>query len=216
MNSLLALCLSALVAGAESPVLDPTPVNPSPHDSREAVRRVPDRIERIDLAFPETEGWTVVNRDANQDTHVELIELGRTQDELDRWADAAEVFVFHSSWRTDISRARAHFLDTLREQCPGASATDWLREDLDAPRRITVYDCPSDNPVDTRAVVQLMLQGMDNFYSVNIYLSGSEPSQGILIKWVEFLKEVRPCVFGGRVLPCQDGLWDSGRLGSTP
>lgn len=207
MRTLFCLLVLALYAGAQQPI----PIEPRAPDPREPVQRVPDRRERIDLVFPAEENWVELSRGTNPDTRVELIELGRTPDELDRWADHAEVFVFHSSWRTDLAAARETFLAALVQDCPGATARDWLREDLDAPRRLVVYTCPEAGTSGTRAVVQLLLQGADNFYAVNLYLSGSEPSEGILVKWIERLKEVRACVFGGRLVPCPEGLWGSGQ-----
>jgi hypothetical protein len=212
----LGLCLALWVArsSAQNPAPSPIPLEPRGPDPHETVQRVPDRKERIDLVLPAGENWRELSRQTNPDTRVELIELQRTPDEQDRWADHAEVFVFHSSWRTDLGKAQDTFLKALELDCPGATARDWLREDLDAPRRVTVYTCPEAGGSGTRAVVQLLLQGSDNFYAVNIYLSGEAPSEGILVKWVERLKEIRPCVFGGRLVPCPEGLWSGG--GTAP
>ena len=207
---LAALALAGMALAEPDATRDPIRIEPTSPDPKEIVQRVPGREERIDLVFPAEEKWVEQQRETNPETRVELIELRRTPDELDRWADHAEVVVFHSGWNTSISRVQDAFLAALKADCPATSAKDWLREDLDAPRRITVYTCPEAGPSGTRAVVQLMLQGSDNFYGVNIYLSGETPSEGILVKWVEFLKTIRPCVFGGRLVPCPEGLWSPG------
>lgn len=208
--AVLSLTVSSL-AGPDA-ALDPIRIDPRSPDPKEEVQRVAGREERIDLVFPAGEKWVELQRETNPATRVELIELRRTPDELDRWADHAEVVVFHSGWNTAIGKVQEAFLAALKADCPGTTARDWLREDLDAPRRVTVYTCPEAGPSGTRAVVQLMLQGSDNFYGVNIYLSGDTPSEGILVKWVEFLKTIRPCVFGARLVPCPEGLWSPGSI----
>ncbi len=180
-------------------------------DGNNTVQRVPDRSERIDFVLDPRENWELLNHESHPGEPIEVIEFGRAVDAYDNHTESVELFVFHNSWRTDLDAAEGVFFQALEASCPGTQRKHWLREDLDTPRRVTVFRKPAGSECENSAIVQLLLQGADNFYSVNLYLAGEVPD-GLIVKWVHRLQEVQPCIFDHRRRPCPEGIWDAKEL----
>jgi hypothetical protein len=199
----LVLLAAALFAGEPLQTLQPGP--------EEHIQRVPDRRERIDLVFPAEEGWTQTGHHAEN--------LVETRSFAPAGAEAgfgqATVTVFHDLWNVNLDEARSQFEEQLAGTCPPLEGQLWFEDEANPPRRLLRYGC-SESADGAWTVLLLLLQGRDNFYMVELSQGGLLP-EGLLVRWAEFLKQVRPCLLDGRYDPCPEGgIWPPGQRWPRP
>lgn len=197
----LLLCALLLCAGwlAAAPL---NPVRPGPG---EAVQRVPDRRERIDLVFPPGEEWVQVDHEAADRVETRTFEARRPSG--DPALRVATLTVFHDLWDVDLEQAQHQFGRQAAQDCEGLRATLWSGGEDGADRRIVFYGC-GDEGQEHWVALQLLLQGRDNFYALEVSCPDGRPLEGTLVRWTEFLKDVEPCLLDDERDPCPDnGIW---------
>jgi hypothetical protein len=180
----------------------PAPVNPEPYDTRHHVDRVAVRTERIDIIFPEAENWNEVERDGSGKVEVHSFEADQELDDLP--FEFASVTVFHDIWDADIDEALKIFHKRISIDCENINKEIWFSDDGELKRRIVMYQC-----VDAGgeySAMQLLLQGIDNFYAIELYNESGLVEHGKLVRWTEFLKNIKPC-FLDRDPHCPNGIW---------
>jgi len=183
------------------------------------VRRVTARHERIDLVWPENQCWTQVEHEA--ENFVESRRFERDNPGGEAGFEIAVITVYHDLWDADMDEARRLFTRRWSEDCPGLGSESWFEEQEPRPRVVLVHRCAEeDEPAaaadDVRieggtaggTVLQLLLQGRDHFFMVELFSTGGFPPQGVLVRWVEFLKDVQPCIFEDPERPCPDLIWN--------
>ena len=179
------------------------PVNPAPQDARDA-RRVPGRAESPALVFPAQEVWSRI------ETHADERVVTRTyQPALPAGTpgiDFATVTTLRGIWHADLSRAQHLFGQRLSAECPGVRASLWLADSSGLGRRLVAWKCEQGDP--PFAVLQLLLQGRDDLFSIELYARSGVPGEGLLVRWAEWLKQVTLCDRGPGAPPCPDGNGD--------
>lgn len=195
------LLTTALLCGllAAAPV---EPVRPAPGTP---VRRVPDRRERIDLVFPAGEGWTQVSHAAEDGIETR----GFVAEDLAGGGvlREASVTVLHGLWDVDLEKAQHRFGHQMSGDCEGVHARLWSDDPGPPARRIVLYTCGEEGAEEWTAL-QLLLQGPDNFYAVEVATDSGRPKDGQLVRWAEIFRDVSPCLLDGDRVPCpEDGIW---------
>ena len=176
------------------------PTIPLPEESPH-VRRVPDRHERIDLVFPAEEEWRQVSHESNNYVETRRFESDRPFG--DPPAGEANITVFHDLWDFDMERAQHMFAQQVAEDCDGLKA-QLIFEDVNPSRRLLQYTCDGEAPF---SMLQLMLQGRDHFFTVEIIADAGLMPEGESLRWIEFLKDVQPCIFEDPANPCPNQIW---------
>lgn len=192
----LALAAQVLV----SPGVFAVNLSPESQAARD-VRRVEGRDEILPLAFPQEEAWHFVERHA--DSHVATRTYLR-QDSLGPGFDFATASTMRDLWDADLEKVQHLFGRKLSGECPDVRARLWLADSLGR-RRVVEYACPGAQPPFT--VLQLLLQGRDDLFTVELYNRRSLATQGQLVRWTEWLKEIRPCrTEQGGQNPCPEAV----------
>ncbi len=159
--------------------------------------RVPDRSERIDIVWPSDQGWTETGRETQD--HVQTISFV-SETEFSH----ADITTFYGMWDADYDKARRLFVGKVRQECDSLHVQPWVQTNEGVRRTIQVYECHSDQPY---CLIQLLLQGVDNFYAVEVYHPRGIAHEGQLLPWIELFKDVNPCYQGGENSPCNSEIW---------
>jgi hypothetical protein len=176
------------------------PISPQAEEGAH-VRRVPDRHERIDLVFSPAEEWHELSHETN--AYVETRRFISDAPTGDPAMAEATVTIFHDLWDFDMEQAQHLFGKQISADCEGLKA-QLLFEDANPPRRLLHYRCESESPF---SMLQLMLQGRDHFFTVELLANDGLMPEGQALVWVEWLKAIRPCTFEDPEKPCPDGIW---------
>lgn len=190
--------LAALAAQAGA-----APTLPVTQPAREA-RRVPDRDERPSLVFPGEEAWSLVEIQADKGVETRTFAPARPQGQIP--VDLATVTILHDLWDADLERAQHQFGRQLSADCEGVRAR-LLKADSTGLRRRLVYWSCEKGPAPFSAL-QLILQGRDNLYSVELFCQGGLLSEGLQVRWMDWLWEIEPCLRKGEGEPCPPENWD--------
>ncbi len=190
------LALAALVlamAGGHAATLTPEP------QAARDVQRVEGRDERLVLAFPQAESWSFLERHA--DAQVATRSFVR-QDSLAPGFDFATASTMRNLWNADLEKVQHLFGHKLSAECPDVRARLWLADSLGG-RRVVEYACPGAKPPFT--VLQLLKQGRDDLFTVELYSRRGLAAAGQLVRWAEWLKEIQLCrTEKGGQPPCPD------------
>ena len=163
----------------------------------ESAERVPDRSERIDIVWPQDQGWVETGRETQDRVQtISFVSSGEFSN--------ADVTVFYGMWDANHDKARQLFVSKVRQECDSLFVRPWFETQDELARTIQVYECHSDQPY---GLVQLLLQGLDNFYAVELYHPQGLIDEGQLLPWIEFFKEVDLCYQGSKQKPCRSELW---------
>ncbi len=202
-RGLTSLVLMAILA----PLLSAAPVVTTPQDPRN-VARVPGREEKPRVVFPEEEGWFLLDRQA--DARVSTATFQATAPRGNPPVDLATVTILRDIWNADLEKAQHQFGRQLSAECEGVRAR-LLRQDSTAfRRRLVHWSCEQGEHPFT--ALQLLLQGRDDLFSVELFSRQGLLSEGLLVRWSDWLWEVEPCLDKGAGIPCPPDNWD--RLGT--
>jgi len=216
MRVLSCFCAVAVVAAAVA-----APLHPQSQRARDAAR-VPGREQRPVLAFPAAEGWTLQEKNAGEKVVTRTFQPARPGAAPDEPGaspgepgastgepgaspgfDMATATVMRGIWNADLEKAQHVYGRKLSAECEGVRATLWLADSGGQGRRLVLWKCEQAQP--PFAALQLLLQGRDDLFSVELYSRSGIPADGVLVRWAEWLKDVRLCERGQA---CPEGLWD--------
>ena len=202
MRVLSCFCAVAVVAAAVA-----APLHPQSQRARDAAR-VPGREQRPVLAFPAAEGWTLQEKNAGEKVVTRTFQPARPgaspgEPGASPGFDMATATVMRGIWNADLEKAQHVYGRKLSAECEGVRATLWLADSGGQGRRLVLWKCEQAQP--PFAALQLLLQGRDDLFSVELYSRSGIPADGVLVRWAEWLKDVRLCERGQA---CPEGLWD--------
>ncbi|MFA7330731.1 MAG: hypothetical protein WC326_06615 [Candidatus Delongbacteria bacterium] len=200
----LLLALAALSASALA-----APLTPTPQEARD-VRRVPGREERPRLQFPAAEAWSLVETQADPGVETRSFVPARPLGEPP--VDLATVTVLHDLWNADLARTQHLFGRQLSTDCPGVRATLLRQDTTDVRRRLVLWTCPDADPPFSS--LQLLLQGRDDLFSVELFSRSGLLSDGLQVRWSDWLWNAGLCLHKGQGEPCPPDNWD--RLSRQP
>jgi len=196
--------LGVLAALALLPLLFARAVDlkPEPQRARDA-RRVENRDEKPVFRFPEDEPWRFLERQA--DAHVVTRSYAREDSLAGPGFDFATVTTMRDLWNADLERVQHLFGRKLSSDCPDVRARLWMADSLIAPRRLVLYTCAGAQP--PFSVLQLLLQGRDDLFTVELYSRHGMATEGQVVRWAEWLKEIHLCrTEKGGQDPCPEKL----------
>lgn len=204
-----ATCLRALLAALSltASAASGAPTVTTPQDPRD-VARVPGRDEKPRVVFPEEEGWFLVERQA--DARVATATFQAAAPRGHPPVDLATVTVLRDIWNADLEKAQHQFGRQLSAECEGVRARLLRQDSTTVRRRLVHWDCGTGEHPFT--AIQLLLQGRDDLFSVELFSRDGQLSDGLLVRWSDWLWEVEPCLDPGQGTPCPPDNWD--RLGA--
>lgn len=162
-------------------------LKPQPQRARDAVR-VAGRDERLLVSFPETEAWHDLGNQA--DAHVFTRSYARTDSLTGPGFDFATVSTMRDLWNADLEQVQHLFGRKLSAECPDVRAKLWMADSL-AGRRLVLYTCAGAQPPFT--VLQLLQQGRDDLFTVELYSRQGMATEGQVVRWTEWLKDITLC-----------------------
>jgi len=161
-------------------------VAPAAQDPR-AVERVPGRDEIPVLTFPAAEGWRRVDQHA--DEHMLSRSFAPDSAAGEPAIDFATVTQMRGIWDADLEKAQHVFGRKLSLDCPDLRARLWFADSSSTRRRLVAWTCPGAEP--PFAALQLFVQGRDDLFSIELYSRRGMPGEGQLVRWAEWLKDLR-------------------------
>jgi hypothetical protein len=168
------------------------------------VARVTSRQARPILVFPAEEAWTLAEHHAEPRLMTRSFVAGQPAGEPG--VDFATITLMRGIWEADFDRVQRLFGQKLGAECAEPQASQWFDTMDPIPRRLIVWTCPSADP--PFAILQLLIQGPDDLFSVELYSRSGLPAEGLLVRWAEWLKEIALCDRGAGGAPCPPGNWD--------
>ena len=200
-----AACLPALLAllALLAHPARTAPTVTTPQDPR-GVARVPGREEKPRVVFPEEEGWFLVERQA--DARVATSTFQATAPRGTPPVDLATVTILRDIWNADLEKAQHQFGRQLSAECEGVRARLLRQDSTHVRRRLVHWSCEGGEHPFT--ALQLLLQGRDDVFSVELFSREGLLSEGLLVRWSDWLWEVEPCLDKGAGKPCPPDNWD--------
>jgi len=186
-----------------APAARTAPTVTTPQDPRD-VARVPGRDEKPRVVFPEEEGWFLLERQA--DARVATATFQATAPRGQPPVDLATVTVLRDIWNADLEKAQHQFGRQLSAECEGVRAHLLRQDSTHVRRRLVHWSCESGEHPFT--ALQLLLQGRDDLFSVEVFSREGLLSEGLLVRWGDWLWDVGPCLDKGAGPPCPPDNWD--------
>lgn len=196
------LMVLALLCGACLTTLVAAEVDPTRVTGRQALR-VEDRRERIDLQFPPEQQWAQVDHQARGGVESRVFETAERK--LTGGLDLATITIIHHTWDANLDMMQKMFRQQIFAECIGIEGDVWHASE-DSPRsRVVVYTCEESTP--PFSALQLLMQGQDHFFCVELYSTDELLPEGQLVRWAEFLKGIRPCLLDDPENLCPSTIW---------
>lgn len=174
------------------------------------VRRVPGREERPLIRFPADEGWNLLESQSGKG--VETRSYSPATSPSGPGVDLATITILHDLWNANLEKAQHLFGKQLSADCEGVRARLLRADSTAVPKRLLLWTCESAQP--PFSALQLLMQGRDDLFSVELFSQGGILSEGQQVRWADWLWEIDTCLRKGTGVPCPPDNWD--RLNARP